>query len=524
MTFILPERDGPAQGRATHPPGHSRIYTERHLDRIPELAGLGAERLLEMRVVSSVLPFRVNEYVLRELIDWDQVPSDPLFQLTFPQRGMLSEEHYDRMRLLLVRGAPKQEILAAANAIRYELNPHPGDQKQHNVPVHGGRPLEGVQHKYRETVLLFPSQGQTCHSYCTFCFRWAQFVGLRELRFAETEEQRVLDYLAAHQEVTDVLFTGGDPMIMRTKLVRRHLEPLLHPRFDHIQTVRIGSKALSFWPQRFVSDPDADELLALLGSLVAAGKHVAFMAHVDHWRELETDVCQRAVSRLQDAGVVIRSQAPLLRHVNDDPDTWATNWRNQVRMGIVPYYMFVERDTGARAYFEVPLARAHEIYTQAIRRVSGLARTARGPSMSAGPGKVEVQGVTQIGGEKVFALRFLQARDPSWVGKPFFARYDAHATWLEQLRPAFGERRFFYEEAYEALCRERVEACSHPGNGSANGNGKHSLPARPARSSSPRSDPVDANPPGAEPGAPPDRAPIRRANARRAARKPSTDV
>lgn len=107
MTFILPERDGPAQGRATHPLGHSRIYTERHLDRIPELARLGAERLLEMRVVSSVLPFRVNEYVLRELIDWDQVPSDPLFQLTFPQRGMLSEEHYDRMRLLLVRGAPK---------------------------------------------------------------------------------------------------------------------------------------------------------------------------------------------------------------------------------------------------------------------------------------------------------------------------------------------------------------------------------------------------------------------------------
>ena len=75
-------------------------------------------------------------------------------------------------------------------------------------------------------------------------------------------------------------------------------------------------------------------------------------------------------------------------------------WKTEVRLGLVPYYMFVERDTGARHYFEVPLARAWEIYQQAIQQVSGLARTARGPSMSASPGKVEIQGVTEIAGEK----------------------------------------------------------------------------------------------------------------------------
>ena len=124
---------------------------------------------------------------------------------------------------------------------------------------------------------------------------------------------------------------------------------------------------------------------------------------------------------------------------------------------IVPYYMFVERDTGARRYFEVPLARAWEIYRDAMRRVSGLGRTARGPSMSAGPGKVEVQGVSEIRGEKVFVLRFIQGRNPEWVQQPFFARFDPHATWLDQLQPAFGDSRFFFEDEYAAMCRRSAD-------------------------------------------------------------------
>jgi hypothetical protein len=144
--------------------------------------------------------------------------------------------------------------------------------------------------------------------------------------------------------------------------------------------------------------------------------------------------------------VTIRSQAPLIRHVNDSVDDWAELWRQQVRLGIVPYYMFVERDTGARQYFEVPLARAYAIFNGAFRQVSGLARTVRGPSMSAMPGKVLVDGVATVQGERVFILKFLRGRDPLWVGRPFFARFDPEATWLDELKPAFGAREFFYEE------------------------------------------------------------------------------
>jgi hypothetical protein len=120
--------------------------------------------------------------------------------------------------------------------------------------------------------------------------------------------------------------------------------------------------------------------------------------------------------------------------------------------------MFVERDTGPRNYFEVSLNRAWRIFREAQQRVSGLARTARGPSMSATPGKVVIDGVARVGREQVFVLRFLQARDPDWVGRPFFAKYNPDATWLDQLEPALGEKEFFFERALRLIQRAPAAA------------------------------------------------------------------
>lgn len=432
-------------------PKRFKAYTDKTVDQIPQLELMSEAQRFAMRVVSRVLPFRVNQYVVDELIDWTNIPDDPIYQLTFPQRGMLSDKHFDDMASLLKRDAGKAAIQQLAASIRMELNPHPAGQQQHNVPKLNGVPLPGMQHKYAETVLFFPAQGQTCHSYCTFCFRWAQFVGDQELKFASTDRDGLVNYLAEHREVTDLLITGGDPMVMKTRLLADYLEALADPRLDHIQSVRIGSKSLTFWPHRFVTDADADDLLRLLERVVASGKHVAFMAHFNHWREFEPTICQTAIRRIRNTGAVIRSQAPLLRHINDDPEAWSRMWDSQVSQGIVPYYMFVERDTGARRYFEVPLERAYAIYSKAIQQVSGLARTARGPTMSAGPGKVEIQGTAEIAGERVFVLRLLQARKASWAHRPFFAKFDPHAMWLDHLVPAFGERDFFFADEYRRM-------------------------------------------------------------------------
>jgi hypothetical protein len=147
---------------------------------------------------------------------------------------------------------------------------------------------------------------------------------------------------------------------------------------------------------------------------------------------------------------VIRTQAPLIRTINDDPGIWATMWRAQLRLGMVPYYMFVERDTGPQDYFAVELARASSIYRKAYRQVSGLCRTVRGPSMSATPGKVCIDGIAEIAGQQVYVLHMIQARDPRLVGKPFFARYNPDATWISDLEPAFAAR-FPFEPDPEEL-------------------------------------------------------------------------
>ena len=435
--------------------------------KLPQWDTLHADVREAIEVGGHVLPFRTNRYVVEHLIDWAAVPDDPIYQLVFPQRDMLDPAEYGRVRSLLRAGAPTDEIATAVNEIRLTLNPHPAGQLTHNVPTLEERPLEGLQHKYRETVLFFPSAGQTCHAYCTYCFRWAQFVGLDGLKFEAKETTDLVAYLKAHPEVTDVLITGGDPMVMRTRVLRRYIEPLLTPDLAHVQNIRIGTKALAYWPQRFVSDQDADDCLRLFEEIVAAGRHIAIMAHYSHPVELEPTVAGDAVRRVRDTGAQIRMQAPLIRHVNDDSYAWSALWRTGVRLGLIPYYMFVERDTGARRYFEVPIVRAYDIFRQAYSSVSGLARSVRGPSMSALPGKVRILGVLRLrdtlDGAVLSALQarvgdligdpdqprlvcdFIQARDPDWVKRPFFAEFDEDAAWFDQLRPAFGKDRFYFE-------------------------------------------------------------------------------
>ncbi len=426
-----------------------RSYTLRNFREIPQVKSyLSEEEIFDIEVVGNVLPFKANNYVVNQLIDWDNYQEDPIFILTFPQKDMLRPQHYEEMARALKSGARKPELKLVANKIRMELNPHPAGQLAHNVPMIEDVKLTGVQHKYRETMLFFPSQGQTCHAYCTFCFRWPQFVGMNELKFAMRDTELIIKYLRANPRVTDILFTGGDPLIMKTKILQQYIDALIDADIPNLKTIRLGTKALSYWPQRFVTDKDAGELLALFERAREAGIHIAFMAHFNHPKELSTKIVAQAIRRIRNTGAVIRTQSPIMRNINDNARAWAAMWQKQVELGCIPYYMFIARDTGAQHYFAVELERAWRIFRQAYQQVSGVARTVRGPSMSAGPGKVQVLGVSEIGNEKVFTLQFLQGRNPDWVSRPFFAKYDPKAIWLDGLYPAFGKKRFFFEDEY----------------------------------------------------------------------------
>ncbi|MBN1189389.1 MAG: hypothetical protein JXA46_06545 [Dehalococcoidales bacterium] len=434
-----------------------KLYNSANFKTIPQICYLTDEQVRDIEIVSQVLPFKTNNYVVEKLIDWSKVPDDPMFVLTFPQKDMLRPHHYVRIKEALDSGADKDAVRKVANEIRLQLNPHPAGQMDHNVPVWQGQRLDGFQHKYRETVVFFPSHGQTCHAYCTFCFRWPQFVGMENLKFASKEANLLVDYISANQQVTDILFTGGDPLTMKAKVLATYVQPLLDAGIPHLRNIRIGSKSLAYWPYRFLTDDDASDLLNLFRDVKQAGKQLAFMAHFSHPSELDNDDVKAAIKNIVETGAVIRTQSPVLRHINDSPEVWADMWSRQVSLNCIPYYMFIARNTGAQHYFSIPIEKAWKIFRQAYQRVSGICRTVRGPVMSCLPGKIQILGVTEISGSKIFVLRMIQGRNPDWVARPFFAKYNSEAIWYTDLKPALDQQKFFFMDELDAILNKSVE-------------------------------------------------------------------
>ncbi len=432
-----------------------KAYTVRNFREIPQLKDWSAAALGEIETVARVLPFKTNNYVVDELINWQDIPADPMYTLNFPRHELLKAAHWKKMETAVSRNRTETQLKSLARAIQLELNPDPSNQSA-NVPLLDGHRVSGAQHKYRETVLFFPQAGQTCHAYCTFCFRWPQFSGLSQSRFSGRDSQALAAYIKLHPKVTDLLFTGGDPMVMKASLLAEYMEPFLADDLAHLKTIRIGTKSLSYWPYRYLSDSDSDELIRLFERIVDSGRNLSIMAHFNHPVELSTEAVRKAIVRIQATGAQIRTQSPLLRHINDKPELWAEMWRKQVDYNCIPYYMFVERDTGAKHFFALPLERCWQVFRQGYQKVSGVCRTVRGPVMSATPGKVQVLGVSEVAGEKVFVLRFIQGRNADWVGRPFFAQYDRTANWLSGLKPALGESEFFFVKELKGMLSARL--------------------------------------------------------------------
>ena len=254
------------------------------------------------------------------------------------------------------------------------------------------------------------------------------------------------EYLKRHPDITDVLFSGGDPMVMNAARLESYIDALLNSGASNLRTIRIGTKSLSFWPYRYLTDKDSEKILALFRKVTDSGIHLSIMANINHHREMATSAFREAVKRIRQTGAVIRSQSPVLNHVNANPAVWEKMWVDQVSLGIIPYYMFVPRNTGSHRFYSIPLVRAYDIYRKAFSRVSGLARTVRGPSMSARHGKIKINGIPEINRKKYIAMSFIQGRSPEWVNKPFFAEYDENACWVDELKPAFGDNSFFFED------------------------------------------------------------------------------
>ncbi len=412
-------------------------YNAKNFRKIEYLRYLPEEVKKEIDIVSKVIPFKTNNYVVDHLINWENYKDDPVYILTFPNKEMLPAHQYDKVKHAVENNYEKQDLYRVINEVRMDMNPHPANQAS-NVPKLNGEDLTGMQHKYRDIVLFFPSQGQTCHAHCTFCFRWPQFTKELDLKFAMREIDQAAEYIRQNESVNEILFTGGDPMIMNPGTISRYVDYLIDAKIPNLKTIRFGTKSLTYWPFTFLPEfnPEAQDMLDMFRRIVDNGYHLAFMAHFNHYQEMQTEVLEKAVRNIRETGAEIRTQAPVLNHINNNSNVWAKMWNIQVNLGMVPYYMFIERETGPYDYFKVPLAEVYDLYQQAAIKTGSFAKTITAPVMSAAMGKVQILGVVEnpVDGKKYFMLQYVRHRDYTQTFKPFFMHYDEQATWVTQLK------------------------------------------------------------------------------------------
>lgn len=360
--------------------GARRVKYVRNIDKIPNIPPDEREKL---KRVAERYVFRANDYYL-SLINWDD-PNDPIKQLIIPR----DEELNDWGEL----DASNEQAVTVAR---------------------------GVQHKYTHTVLLLCNE--VCGAYCRYCFRKRLFMDDNDETTNDISQG--LAYIRDHPEVTNVLLTGGDPLLMSTRRLIEIFEALR--AIPHVRIIRIGSKMPAFDPWRVLTD---EKLLDAFRKYSTPRQRIYLMAHFDHPREL-TDVAVEGIDACIKSGVICVNQCPLIKGVNDDPDVLAEMWQQLAWIGCPPYYLFQGRPTAGNEPYEVPIVRGWNIFKEAMRRGSGLARRAR-YCMSHASGKVEIMGVD----EKHIYLRYHRAKDPAKRGVMMMYKRDEEAYWLDQLEP-----------------------------------------------------------------------------------------
>ncbi|MEZ5318250.1 MAG: hypothetical protein R2752_12690 [Vicinamibacterales bacterium] len=379
-TATAPEPARVTRRPAANTRGVKYITNVDKVAQIPE----GDKALL--REVAKRYVFRVNDYYLN-LIDWND-PDDPIRQLIIPRKEELND----------------WGKLDASN--------------EASVTV-----ARGAQHKYRDTALLLVNE--VCGAYCRYCFRKRLFMNDNDE--ASLDITQGLDYIRQHKQITNVLLTGGDPLIMGTKRLAEILGAIRE--IPHVQIIRLGSKIPAFNPYRILNDPDLQDVLRTYST---PEKRIYLMAHFDHPREL-TDVAIEGLSTFLSCGVVAVNQCPLIKGVNDDPDTLEAMYRKLSFVGVPPYYLFQGRPTAGNEPYEVPIVRGFRTFDTARNRCSGLAARARF-CMSHETGKIEVVGVD----DQHIYMRYHRAKYIEDEGRLMIFRRNDDAFWLDQLEPVNG--------------------------------------------------------------------------------------
>lgn len=359
----------------------------RYIQKIDQIPNLPEHEKENLRKVAQVYVFRANDYYL-ELINWED-PNDPIRQLIIPRVDELND----------------WGKLDASNEQAVTVAP-------------------GVQHKYQDTALLLCNE--VCGAYCRYCFRKRLFMNDNEE--ASLDIRPGIEYIRKHPEITNVLLTGGDPLLMSARRLRELIAALR--AIPHVKIIRLGSKIPAFNPFRIMQD---EELQDLLRTHSTPQRRIYLMAHFDHPREL-TPEAQAGIAKFLECGVIAVNQCPVIKGINDDPAVLATLFRKLSFIGCPQYYIFQGRPTAGNEPYEVPIVRGWKIFRDAVTRGSGLAGRAR-YAMSHETGKVEILGVDS----RHIYMRYQRSKHRQNRGRFFTCLRNDDAYWLDQLEPATPE-------------------------------------------------------------------------------------
>jgi lysine 2,3-aminomutase len=235
-------------------------------------------------------------------------------------------------------------------------------------------PVEGIVHRYPDRVLL--KLAYVCAVYCRFCFRREMVGPGRRRALSGAALAAALGYIREHQEIWEVILTGGDPLILSARRLREVMDALA--LVDHVKVVRIHTRVPIAAPARITP--------ALARALKSFGKAIYVVLHVNHPREL-TPAARAACGRLIDAGIPMLSQSVLLRGVNDDPATLAALMRALVESRIKPYYLHHGDLAPGTSHLRTTIAHGQALMREMHGRVSGLCQPAYVLDIPGGHGK-----------------------------------------------------------------------------------------------------------------------------------------
>ena len=234
-------------------------------------------------------------------------------------------------------------------------------------------PVPTVIHRYPDRVIFYVSG--SCASYCRFCTRKRK-VGCAESALSFRELREGIDYIAANSQIRDVIFSGGDPLLLPDPVLQDLLARVY--AIPHVEIIRIGTRVPVTLPERIT-----DRLCAMLKKF----QPLYLNTHFNHPREL-TKQATEACARLVDAGIVLGNQTVLLRGVNDQPEIIGELFRGLLKMRVRPYYLHQMDLTRGTGHFRTPVKTGMEIMQSLRGPVSGLASPHYVIDLPGGKGKV----------------------------------------------------------------------------------------------------------------------------------------